>query len=261
MTTAQRFRSRWLNTAFAVTLALAVSTAASAHRTDEYLQAARVSIEPDSVDVYLDLTPGMAVAEPIVRVIDGDGDGLVSADEQQSYARSIVGDLKIELDGDSLPLRLLAAEFPAPSMFLLGEGTVRLHAAADTPRVSPGPHALVFRNSRRDVDSVYLANALVPESNRVQVVRQRRNEDQTELRIDYSLQRGRPGTALGPLAVSLALTGATVFFLRKRAVGPRQAVSRCSRTGQLSRETPNDASRFPDAVRTDARNPQSPSTQ
>src|SRR5580765_8182089 len=63
-------------TALAVALAAAVTlgTAASAHRRDEYLQAARLAVEPGRVDLELDLTPGIEVAEAIIADIDGDRD-------------------------------------------------------------------------------------------------------------------------------------------------------------------------------------------
>jgi hypothetical protein len=39
------------------------ASTASAHRRDEYLQAARIAVGPDRVRIELDLTPGMAVAD------------------------------------------------------------------------------------------------------------------------------------------------------------------------------------------------------
>ena len=60
-----------------------------------------------------------------------------------------------------------------------GEGTIRLQAAATLPRLSTGAHQLLFRNSHHPDRSVYLANALVPESDDVAVTAQRRDGDQT----------------------------------------------------------------------------------
>jgi hypothetical protein len=212
---AQRIRGRVRTAVLAVTVVLAVTTAALAHRTGEYLHAARIGIEPDSVDVYLDLTPGGGVAEAVIRTMDHDADGLVSADEQDAYARSLVGALGIDLDGDPLALRLVSSEFPPPAAFLEGMGTVRVRAVADVPRISPGAHTLFLGQVHSNIDSAYLANALVPESDRIEVLRQRRNEDQTELEIDFSLQPGPVRATLGGLAFSLAATGLTVFLTRR----------------------------------------------
>ena len=38
----------------------------SAHRRDEYLQAARLALDPGRVQIELDLTPGIAVADAIL---------------------------------------------------------------------------------------------------------------------------------------------------------------------------------------------------
>ena len=71
-------------------LAVAVAVAAGllvgevtvgAHRLDEYLQAARVSVAPNRLDVDWELSPGVAVAERVRRLLDCDGDGRVSEAE------------------------------------------------------------------------------------------------------------------------------------------------------------------------------------
>ena len=69
----------------ALTLAVAGSAELSAHRTDEYLQAARLAIDPARVQIELDLTPGIALADTIVADIDRNHDGSLSADEQRAY--------------------------------------------------------------------------------------------------------------------------------------------------------------------------------
>jgi hypothetical protein len=61
-------------------------TPSSAHRLDEYLQAAMLSLEKDRVQVQLRLTPGVAVFPFIVSIIDTDSDGAISIGEQRAYA-------------------------------------------------------------------------------------------------------------------------------------------------------------------------------
>lgn len=61
-------RSAWLLAL--LTLASVGGTSLSAHRRDEYLQAARLAIEPGAVHIELDLTPGIALAEAIISDID-----------------------------------------------------------------------------------------------------------------------------------------------------------------------------------------------
>ena len=82
---------------------------------------------------------------------------------------------------------MVSSSFPDLSALRRGEGTIRLKIQATLPRVSAGPHRLLFRNAHLAGHSAYLANALVPESPRVTVTAQRRDPDQSELTIEYTL--------------------------------------------------------------------------
>ena len=55
-------------------VAAGLSHAHTTHRLDEYLQAARIDLQRAAVCVTLELTPGAAVAESVIRTIDRDGD-------------------------------------------------------------------------------------------------------------------------------------------------------------------------------------------
>ncbi len=70
----------------ALTTAIVAVAEVSAHRRDEYLQAARLAIDPGGVQLELDLTPGIALAEAIIADIDRNRDGALSQDEQRDYA-------------------------------------------------------------------------------------------------------------------------------------------------------------------------------
>jgi hypothetical protein len=169
----------------ALTLVVSVCTALSAHRLDEYLQAARLSIAPGGVKVELDLTPGVAVADTIIAGIDRNGDGSLSEDEKQAYVRQVLDAIRLENDGRLLSLEPITATFPDLDAFRHGEGTIQIRSAAVLPRLSNGEHRLSFRNTHRRDVSVYLANALVPESDHIAVTAQRRDRDQHDLMIDY----------------------------------------------------------------------------
>ena len=47
-----------------------------AHRLDEYLQATRISITTNRIDLTFELTPGVAIAAQVLELIDSDRDGL-----------------------------------------------------------------------------------------------------------------------------------------------------------------------------------------
>jgi hypothetical protein len=193
-------------------LALVIVTGAavvSAHRQDEYLQAARLAIDPGRVQLELDLTPGIALAETILADIDRDRDGALSAEEQRTYGSLVLGALDLDVDGTRLAVPLSTSSFPGPEEMRRGEGIIRLHSAATLPPLSAGVHHLSFRNRHHPDRSVYLANALVPASDRVAVTAQRRDGDQRELTIEYVLHAApaRPGA----VTLSSALAAAVVL--------------------------------------------------
>jgi hypothetical protein len=199
-----------------------VATAAyvSAHRRDEYLQAARIAIEPDAVQLELNMTPGIELADAIVAEIDRNRDGSLSPDEQRAYAAAVLGALTLEVDGTPVRTQLTAATFPDVDTMKRGEGSIRMQLAGTLPRLSAGAHALLFRNRHRRDRSVYLANALVPASPDVTVTAQRRDVDQTELTIDYLLRAAppRPNPAwLLALAVAVLLSGLLISRQHSRS--------------------------------------------
>ena len=192
----------------AMTTVLVASTDVSAHRTEDYLQAARIALEPDSVLITLDLTPGIDVAESLIGALDHDGDGALSTEEQQGYAGQVVSALKVEIDERPLQPRVVSWSFPEPSAFRRGEGTIRVEIQATLPRVSAGSHRLRFRNAHLAGHSAYLANALVPESARVAVTAQRRDSDQSELTIEYTVRADSTATlawVVGSLAAAFLM--------------------------------------------------------
>ncbi len=217
MTTGRPLRAgNALGLGLVVTMTLAGS-GVSAHRLDEYLQAARIDLQPAGVLIDLDLTPGAAVADSIIAMIDRDGDGSMSTDEQRAYASEVVRALEIEIDGESLPSRLMSSSFPAMSVFRRGEGTIRLQVGASHPVLSGGAHQLSFRNGHLGDRSVYLANALLPRSDRVSVSGQRRDARQRELRIDFAV---RDGSIDSTLAWLLGVAAAVLMMGFNRRIRP-----------------------------------------
>jgi hypothetical protein len=193
------------------------SAEVSAHRADEYLQAARLAIDPARVQIELDLTPGIALAEAILADIDRNRDGSLSADEQRAYESQVLTALELEVDGMPLRVQLDASSFPPVDAMSHGEGTIRLHLAAILPRLSAGFHQLWFRNRHHSNGSVYLANALVPGSDQVAITGQRRDGDQTELTIDYTL-RAAPASSMGAWLLGGLAAATMLSVLLKRSL-------------------------------------------
>jgi hypothetical protein len=196
-------------TAAAALVAIAVcGSGLSAHRRNEYLQAARLAIDPDRVEIVLDLTAGIAVADTVLAAIDRDGDASISPGEAKAYAATVLKALAVHVDGARLTLAVTDTSAPEVSAVRNGEGTLRITAVAAIPRLGPGLHRLRYRNGHRVDVGAYLANALVPASDRVTIEAQRRDVDQRELLVEYTLQsdgatRVRGGLVVGLVALSV----------------------------------------------------------
>jgi hypothetical protein len=189
----------------------------SAHRRDEYLQAARIAIEPRQIELQLDLTPGIAVAEAVLAEIDRDGDGVLSPEEQHAYVTRVLSALHLDLDQQPLHVEPTTFNFPAMDAIKHGEGTIQLQLHAALPPLPAGTHHVSYRNTHRPDISAYLANTLVPESTRVAIQTQARDIDQHDLTIDYVLRSDLAASANTWLPASL--TGAplvAILLLRWR---------------------------------------------
>jgi hypothetical protein len=164
--------------------ALAASFPAGAHTLDQYLQVARISVEPDGVRVELRLTPGAQVADRIFAAADIDGDGEISFPEEQAYARHVSQDVALEIDGRRTPLAPTGVRFPSRQEMFEGVGAIRIDFAAETALGAAGGHQVVFRNDHMPELGVYLANALVPSTSEIKITGQSRDALQRELRIN-----------------------------------------------------------------------------
>jgi len=190
----------------------------SAHRVDEYLQAARLDIYPDRVEIVLDLTPGVAVAREVVQALDRDLNGAIADNEARAFAEDVLRAIAVDVDGVRVRVALVESMSPTIDTLLRGDGAVRIRAAAPIPPLAEGLHHLRFRNEYRGDAGVYLANALMPATDRVVVAAQHRNVDQRDLAVDYNL-RGTPATRVRrglPVGVACGLVLALQVWWRRR---------------------------------------------
>jgi len=158
-----------------------------AHRLDEYLQATRLSVAIDQIDLEIDLTPGVSIAERIVNAIDTDRNGRFSPAESDAYARTVLNALSLTADQRALPLVPGEQVFPAREAMLEGLGTIRLRASAGLPGTPGGRHTIDYRNAYRAEASVYLANTLVPDDRRITIGAQDRDPLQQRLTVTYDV--------------------------------------------------------------------------
>ena len=166
---------------------LGFPSAVFAHRLDEYLQATLVTIEPDSVRLQMNLTPGVSIAEQVLALMDHDHDGTISTNEASAYAESLKRDLTVRLDGKKLELKVVKSEVPPTSEIRDGEGIIQIEFLATPTRLTAGAHTLAFENRHLTTISVYLLNAAQPKSTAVQITHQKRNDNQSSGEIEFSI--------------------------------------------------------------------------
>jgi nickel/cobalt exporter len=167
--------------------AFAFQATAAAHVLDEYVEAAQITLAPNGARVELRLVPGVEVADRIFALIDVDGDGQISAAEEQAYARRVLQDIALEVDGRRAPLALTGVEFPSRREMNEGTGAIRLDLAAEAALSTAGEHQLSFRNDHLPELGVYLVNALVPATNEIKISRQERDPLQRVMRLNFNV--------------------------------------------------------------------------
>ena len=183
----KRPRTVWCGEGALVVFFLFLAASASAHRLDEYLQAARLSLARERVGVELDLTPGVACAPAIISIIDRDADSSISPQEAREYGLSVLSQAAVTLDGRAVGLTLDRMEIPPTGDLRAGIGTIELRASGRVERLAAGRHELRFRNDHHPDSASYLINALVPDTSAIRVVTQRRDATQREGRIEYDV--------------------------------------------------------------------------
>jgi hypothetical protein len=198
----------------AVALLAALPARSSAHELDEYLQAARVSLSRSHVVCDIDLTPGADVVSPILSLVDRDGDRLVSPQEAEAYGRAVLLDVTFELDGRAVPLTLTRVEVPPVGEMNAGVGTIRISASGRPGVLGSGRHHLYFRNDHVPEGSVYLANALLPDSRDIVVARQVRDPRQREIRVEYEVRAALSAQLLWSLAGIVVVAFPVMFKTR-----------------------------------------------
>ena len=176
-----------MKAALLVGLSLALAANALAHRLDEYLQATRVAVSTNRIDLSIELTPGVAVVSQVMAVIDKNGDGQISPVEQNDYGKQVLKDLLLRLDDKVSALQLVEASFATVLEMQSGVGVIRLKASAQSNTLTAGKHSLYLTNAHLPLISVYLVNALTPKTPAVQITKQTRDELQKEYRLEFEI--------------------------------------------------------------------------
>jgi hypothetical protein len=173
-------------------------SSAKAHRTDEYLQATLIDIEPRFIRLDVSLTPGIETFSMVGPLLDRDHDGDLSPAEAASYAEQVRMDLQLRVDGQPLELELQNHQFPVLQELRDGTGSIHIEMKARFRSESAdGIHQLSFENHHLSAISVYLVNAVVPDSTEIQTGQQFRSTNQSDFRISYERILPRSSPPLG----------------------------------------------------------------
>jgi hypothetical protein len=175
---------------FALAGFAASPTRSEAHRLDEYLQATRIAIARERIDLEIDLTPGAAIASSVVSAIDRDLDGQASDEEIERYAKDVLRELRLVNDEKTASLALTERRVDPLAQLRAGTGAIRLRATAILSPTPAGRHVLTFANAHHPDGSVYLVNALQPDDPSISIHSQRRDPPQRKIAIDYDVAHG-----------------------------------------------------------------------
>lgn len=174
-----------LRRALAVVATLVAAASASAHRLDETLHAATLSLDEHLLSIELRVTPGVSVARRTLADIDTNGDGSFSHDEKQRYVDRVLKGLTLRVDGRPQPLRATTESFPVPTEILAGTGDIVFELQADLPAGSEA-HTVELDQGAHDASDVYMANALMPKNPAIHIVGQSRNHDQSIYQVVFT---------------------------------------------------------------------------
>jgi hypothetical protein len=164
--------------------------AAWTHRLDECLQAIRLRLAADRLMLDLDLTPGASVAGQVLPLLDLDADGEISVTESVDYARRLLRDVEVTLDGRGLSLHVVSAVASPLALLKSGDGQLKIRAYAPWDAVGVGNHVLELTNRHLPSISAYLVNAMKPADPALLLGQQVRNPHQSEYRLAFTMTQG-----------------------------------------------------------------------
>ena len=167
--------------------------------------------------MFLDLTPGMAIAPAVIERLDRDSDQRISPLEAEAYGREVLSALTATLDAAAVPLQLTRVEAPPADELRDGVGTIRLEATADAA-AGPGRHDLILHNTHWPQESVYLANALIPTDHAIRIARQDRDARQQLYRLEYEVRSAGSSAAVGWGLAAAAVLAARARWRRRSAI-------------------------------------------
>jgi hypothetical protein len=160
---------------------------------DEYVQAALISLEREHLDVQLRLVPGADVFSQVFASIDTNTDGVASDAEKQAYARCVLRDLTLSMNGQRVTAEIVSTEIPSVDLIKEGLGEIRLAHRVPVTR-HEARQTFVLENHHQRAISAYLVNSLKPRDPSLRIVSQHRNADQSRYELEFEVSHRRSMT-------------------------------------------------------------------
>lgn len=173
-------KGKWL-----LFMALMLPLRTSAHRINEYLQAATVKLSNNQVYFDFHLTPGIDIAAAVLKLIDTNGDDSISAAEKAAYITRFGHDVSLVTDGITLPLTPEASSFPEAAAIRKGLGDILLRFTISLP-AQHHTHTLTLHNQHLPQIAVYMVNCLVPDNPAIQITGQTRSYNQSLYQLNFT---------------------------------------------------------------------------
>lgn len=169
-------------------LLLALAMESQGHRLDEYLQAVRVAISTNQIDLSIDLTPGVAVSDRLLPLIEIDRNGVISDAEQAAYLDLFFTQARLTCDGNLVPLQIVNSSFPTVEQMKTGIGVIQVKALANIGHLTAGEHTIGLTNDHLPAISAYLVNALVPKDRAIEISAQERDVSQKNYLLRFTVK-------------------------------------------------------------------------
>lgn len=171
------------------------------HPADVFLQASYITVAPSEIVIELDMAVGVLVAPQMLPLIDSDNDQYISEVENQSYAKTVVQQLELQVDRQPLELVLTQVDMPDYLTLQSGIGVIRIFALTRLEDGMRGNHQLYYRNNYSPAGSIYVVNAFVDKGVDITLGEQNRDSIQQSMTMEYSIEKA-DSTTLTPVAAS-----------------------------------------------------------
>jgi hypothetical protein len=206
-----------MNRAILSFVLFASATPMFAHRLDEYLQAAAISLGKDRITLEMRLSPGVAVAPMVLAGIDRNGDGVFSDAEETAYVEQLLRDVSVTLDGEPLIFHSTSKTFASIDALREGRGEILIQFFASVTGSKSKERKLTFENHHQKQIAAYLVNTYTPSDPDLQIIAQDRNYNQSSYRLDYA--QAAPSSPVGQritlVVILLLMSSRFVFVLRR----------------------------------------------